>query len=449
MNVLLINDSSSNPNWGDRAAAIALKQMIVTYGGTISSVITEDELRDSRFFCNKSQEPETTSAKRSVKDWARLLLPPLVLKLRERLLHQLKGSDEAGPIPVRADDFDHYVDIFLRDEVVYGGLHDAIQTADTVVIHGDGCMVGNGILPRSELFLSYLIKTRFGKPVILINHTTDFSDPELNRMAEAVYPRLDDVTYRDQISADLCRDRWTGRYAADSAFFFEPAERDIWARLAARPTYFDVWPDQAPFDPLGPYVCVGGSSIYSFDGAPTKAIEGFAALVTHLRLIYSGQVVLTASDVKDEVIFRPVARALGLPLIALTTPVQQAVDIIGNADAYVGGRWHPGIFALRGGAPVIPLSSKTFKMQALIAMAGLPTTPFNALDLQGEKEKIGQALTAFVAQGEELRRPLRMWAAQQADNSWENMAFLRRWKERVTAGDHEAPKRSGEAGREA
>ena len=446
MNVLLINDSSSNPNWGDRAAAMALKQMIMACGGTISSVITEDDLRDSRFLRESLAEPVAAPAKRSVKDWARLLLPPVVLKLREHLLHQLKDSDEAGPIPLRLDGFDHYVDIFLRDQAAYGGLLDAIETADIVVIHGDGCMVGNGILPRSELFLSYLIKTQFDNPVILINHTTDFSHPELDRMAEAVYPRLDDVTYRDQTSADLCRDRWTGRYAADSAFFFAPAERAHWARLAARPTYFDVWPDRAPFDPLRPYICIGGSSIYSFDGTPTEIIDGFAALVSHLRLIYSGQIVLTASDVKDEVIFRPVARALGLPLVALTTPVQQAVDIIGNADAYVGGRWHPSIFALRGGTPILPLSSKTFKMQALIAMAGLPTTPFNALDLQGEKEKIGQALTAFVAQGEELRRPLRMWAARQADNSWENIAFLRRWKEQATAGEPEVPKRSSPAG---
>lgn len=429
MNILLINDSSSNPNWGDRAAAIALKQMIAACGGTVSGVVTEDDLRDSRFLCERVPEPTTNSSKRGVKDWARLILPPLVLKLRERVLRQLKGPDEVSPIPATVDDFDHYVDQFLRNSIAYGGLLDAIRLADIVVIHGDGCMVGNGILPRSELFLSYLVKTRFHKPVTLINHTTDFGHPELDRMAEAVYPQLDDVTYRDQTSADLCRDRWAGRYAADSAFLFAPAERDLWARLAARPTYFDVWPDQAPFDPLLPYICIGGSSIYSFDGPPAEVIAGFVSLVTHLRGIYPGQVVLTASDLKDETIFRPVARALGLPLIALTTPVQQAVDIIGNADAYVGGRWHPSIFALRGGAPVIPLSSKTFKMQALIAMAGLSTETFNALDLKGEKENIGRKLIECLARGDALRQSLRLWASKQADNSWDNVTFLRRWKD--------------------
>ena len=125
------------------------------------------------------------------------------------------------------------------------------------------------------------------------------------------------------------------------------------------------------------------------------------------------------------------ANALGLPLVGLTTPVQQAVDIIGNAQAYVGGRWHPSIFALRGGAPVVPLSSKTFKMQALIAMAGLSTPTFDAHNLEGEKKGIGRALADFVGQGETLRQTLRHWAIEQAEGCLDNVAYLRRRPEAV------------------
>lgn len=428
MKVLFINDSTSNPNWGDRAAAIALKQMIIASGGTLSGIITELDLCESRFFREPEKEHEAVAKRRSLKDLGRLLLPPVVLKLREKILRRLNGTDETGRIPLTLDDFDSYADQMLQNESHNGGLLDAIKAADVAVIHGDGCMVGNSIMPRSVLFLAYLIKTRFGMPAILINHTTDFSHPELNRMATAVYPLLDDITYRDQTSANLCRDRWAGRYAADSAFLFKPAERDTWVCHASRPTYFDIWPDEAPFNPTHPYICVGGSSIFSFDGPPIEIIEGFIAMVSHLQKVYPGQIVLTASDSKDQTIFRPVAKALRLPLVGLSTPVQQAVDLVGNAQAYVGGRWHPSIFALRGGTPVIPLSSKTFKMQALIAMAGLPTTTFDSLDLLGEKEGIGKALNSFVSQGEGLRKQLHQWAAQQSSNSWDNVAFLCRWK---------------------
>ena len=428
--ILFINDSSSNPNWGDRAAAIAIKRMIVDLGGTIIGVITEDELRESRFFQDRVDKREAVDGTRSLRDWIKLFLPPAALKLREKLLARLKGGDgdEADPIPLTFEGFESQIERVLSDRVTFGGLFDAIVQADLVVIHGDGCMVGNGVIPRSELFLAYMIKKRFQKPVILINHTTDFSHPDLNRMAEAVYPLLDDVTYRDQTSAELCRDRWPGRYAADTAFQFAPADRAAWASLAGRPTYFDVWPDQASFDPGSPYICLGGSSIYSFAGPPTNIIDGFMALVRHLQTIYKGQIVLATSDWKDQVLLRPVARSLELPLVGLTIPVQQAVDIIGNAQAYVGGRWHSAIFALRGGVPVIPLSSKTFKMEALIGMAGLPVTAFNALDLSNEKEAIGGALRDLVKEDDKLRQRLRHWATQQAESSWDNLAFLKRFE---------------------
>jgi polysaccharide pyruvyl transferase WcaK-like protein len=425
MNVLLINDSSSNPNWGDRAAAIALKRMITASGGTLGGVITELELYESRFFPPPEGESPPETGRRNLKDWAGLFLPPVVFKLREKIRNHLGNSNSADPIPLTLDEFDRCANSILQDRATFGGLIHAIETADVVVIHGNGCMVGIGLLPRSELFLSYLIKARFGKPVILINHTADFSHPELNRMAEAVYPILDDVTYRDQISADLCRSRWSGRYAADTAFLFEPAERGDWVRFAARPTYFDVWPDEASFDPAQPYICVGGSSLYAFETPPRGIIQGFKELVSHLKRVYSGQVILTASDGKDQNIFRPVAKALQMPLIGLSTPVQQAVDIIGNAQVYIGGRWHPSIFALRGGTPVIPISSKTFKMQSLIQMAGLPTSPIDAFDLKGAHTKIALALEHLLACGDSLRQALKAWASQQAATTWDNLEYLR------------------------
>ncbi|MEZ5543308.1 MAG: polysaccharide pyruvyl transferase family protein [Pseudomonadota bacterium] len=435
MNVLLINDSSSNPNWGDRAAALALKRMIRERGGTITAIITEDELRESCFFrpCEEGREQQATG--RSLQDWLRLLLPPVVFKLRDKF-HYYTGTGRyargtGGPIPLTVDTFEEQAEQFMQNRADYGALHAAIAAADVLIIHGDGCMVGNGILPRSELFLAYLARMRFGKPVLLINHTADFSHPELDRMAALVYPQLDDVTYRDQISAELCRDRWAGRYAPDTAFLFEPAERAAWSALAQRPTYFDIWPDTAAFDPARPYICIGGTSGFSFDGQPTAIIDDVTALVRHLQSSYPGQIVLTASDRIDEVIFRPVARRLGLPLIGLTIPVQQAIDIVGNAQAYVGGRWHVAIFALRGGTPVIPLSSKTFKIQALMSMAGLQDTAIDAYDLSGASERIGRELVRLIGQGDELRARLRAWARQQAENCWDNLAYL----DKLTATD--------------
>lgn len=428
MKILLVNDSSSNPNWGDRAAAISLKRMIADAGATIDAVITEDELRATSFFDRSGSEAGGGEGERRIRDWIRLFLPPVLLKLRERAIFRLGLVDEdrSGPIPLIAEELDACSRQLLQDRDKYGALSDTISGCDVVVIHGDGAMTGNGIIPRTKLFLAYLTREHFDKPVILVNHTTDFDHPDLDRMAEAVYPLLNDVTYRDRISEERCRNRWPGRYVADTAFLFAPAERHNWIEVASRPGYFDIWPDQANFDPAEPYICMGGSSAFSYEenAPPVELIRRYVALITHLRSVYHGQIVLTASDRIDENILRPASLETGLPLIGLTSPVQQCVDIVGNADAYIGGRWHVGIFALRGGTPIVPLSSKTFKMPALVQMAGLSTPAFDVASLDESKEKIGDVLLELLEAGEDLRRELRDWASSQAENCRDNVRYL-------------------------
>jgi hypothetical protein len=192
---------------------------------------------------------------------------------------------------------------------------------DVSIIHGDGAMVGNGIIPRTDLFLAYVIKKHFGGRVIICNHTADFNHPDLREIAANVYPMFDDVVFRDQTSMERCRGICKGRFAPDTAFLFEPLQRERWAPLAGRPTYFDVWPDTADFDPAKPYLCIGGSSKLWFEEErPSPVRLGYVALIAHLRSVYEGQIVLTASDLTDESVFRPLARELGLPLIPVSHP---------------------------------------------------------------------------------------------------------------------------------
>ena len=49
MKVLFINDSTSNSNWGDRAAAFSLKAMVAEAGASISGIITEEDLARTQF----------------------------------------------------------------------------------------------------------------------------------------------------------------------------------------------------------------------------------------------------------------------------------------------------------------------------------------------------------------------------------------------------------------
>jgi hypothetical protein len=424
LKVLFVNDSTSSSNWGDRAAAFSLKEMVVQAGANITGVITEGELAHTQFGSPPKDHQSSVHGRRAI---LRSLIPPVVLAARRRFLNGVGLSGDKRVIPERWDGFRRAADLVIdAPKGPWPWLRAAIREAQLVVIHGDGAMVGEGIIPRTDLFLAYLAHERLGTPVVLVNHSADFDRPELRRMAEHVYPLFGDVVFRDPVSATRWGHLGGGRFAADSAFWFTPAGRDAWVPVAGRPTYFDVWPDTAPFDPAAPYLCLGGSSLYSTAWRPLELARSYAALVTRLRAVYEGQILLTVSGLQELEAFRPLARELSLPLVAPTIPVQQAVDILGNADAYVGGRWHSAIFALRGGAPVVPLSAKQGKMGSLMQAADLPTAEFDAFAVGRDAEAIARALRSLLDAGDALRGRVRRWADGMAVNCWENVAYVRR-----------------------
>ena len=272
MKVLLINDSTSNGNWGDRAAAISLKHMITASGADLEGTISEDDLEQSTFRAQREQARERGRGARLLVD----AVPPLAIKIWSRI-RRTRASDDF--VPSTWDEFPSRASAVLGNRQTYRGLVESLDSADVIVIHGDGCMVGNARIARCELFLADLAKKQLGKSVVIVNHTADFDNPVLRMIAEHVYPIFDDVVFRDPISADRCRSMCEGRFTPDTGFYFAPAARDTWVAVASRPTFFDVWPDTAAFDPAAPYVCIGGSSafppviikILSHLGLPTRA----------------------------------------------------------------------------------------------------------------------------------------------------------------------------------
>jgi polysaccharide pyruvyl transferase WcaK-like protein len=423
--VLLINDSSSNPNWGDRAASYSLQAMIQAVGGEISSSVSELALGTSTFG-RPSPTPQVTASHHGIGSLLARCVPPLLYPVARPVAHAL-ATHSPDRIPVSWQGFERAAGHFADRAGPWADFLDAVSEADVVVVHGDGCMTGNGLIARTELLIAYVIKTRLARPVIIVNHTGDFSEPALRRIAEEVYPLFDDVVFREPASVEACRDFVAGRFAPDSAFLFDPMLREEWTAVAGRPGYFDVWPDAARFDPGRPYLCVGGSSVFATRDAGATLVAHYRELILHLASVYPGQVVLTVSDLVDEPVLRKVAEELRLPLVALTTPVRQAADILGHADCYVGGRWHAAIFALSGGAPVVPLSAKTFKMQALMQMAGLPAAPVDAWALKEHRTNVGRLVQDCIEQGDGLRDNLRDWARAQAEAAWGNVTFLKEW----------------------
>lgn len=436
MKVLFVNDSSTSYNWGGRAATGPLRMMIRHAGGDIVKTITLDDLIHSSL----DLAPRPGTRERTLREVVKLFVPPVILDVRRAAIRRFGAIRRDAFIPGSWADYGRCLAKVLGEEPPWPGLLKAIEDIDIAVVHGDGDISGTFVVPRTLLFLSYLIKKRFNKPIIMVDHSADFDHPDLLRVAEEVYPLFDDVVFRDQISREQCKTFCEGRFAADTAFWFKPAPRETWTPIAGRSTYFDVWPDTAPFDPSEPYLCVGGSSLFNGAKDCGAILRGYGLLIQHLQSTYSGKILLTVSDVVDQSIFRTLAERFRLPLIGVATPVQQAVDILGNADAYIGGRWHPSIFALRGGTPLVALSGQTFKMQALSDMTGLSSAAFDALDLGHETRAISRQLSLCLEQGSDLRSRLCSWADEMAESSWGNVAYLDKLRTPTTSAQTKRPR---------
>ena len=57
--------------------------------------------------------------------------------------------------------------------------------------------------------------------------------------------------------------------------------------------------------------------------------------------------------------------------------------------------------------------------------AGLPDTPFDALDVAADRDALLSVLREHLQSGVELRERLRSWAEGQAENSWDNVSYVR------------------------
>ena len=410
MKILLINDTSSSSNWGSRATSFALKKMISETGSHTIQSITEGDLLKLKGF-NNTSGPSNRLLK--------LLVPPIFFKAKRRLLFK-------EHIPRKWGDFDAYLRKTIRSNL-FSEVLGEIEASDFVVVQGEGCIRHNTFLSRILFFLAYISKSHFGKPVVMVNHTADLSHPELLEIAQNVYPLLDDVVFRDHLSVEKYSNFSHGRFAADSTFTFRPISNKEWYAISQRPTYFDFWPEDAStFNPGRPYICLGGGS-----GLPSEnenrysPIDKYSELIQYLQKNLQHQIVLTVSGYTDLWIFRALADKFGLPLIGLNIPVQQAVDIMGNASAYIGGRWHPSLFAVSGGTPVIPFQANTFKMKALTRLFSLKEIVFDVKNMERDKELILSTLQDYLAEGLQLREELIKKSEEYGRTVPEHVAYLR------------------------
>ena len=317
----------------------------------------------------------------------------------------------------------------VRDGRSHGleGVLPSLAGCDLLFMNGENFIRPGAMKGRRLLMLAYLAKVVFAKPVVLANLSLDLSEPALAELVARVLPLMDEVQFREDVSAATYRalvpQAGFGQFA-DVGWTATPGSPDAWCRLARRPGHFNAWPDRSvAFDAGRPYVTVSASSAFVGRDKNEDPTEGFVALCKRLAEDVA-QVVLVAPCQVDAAIMRRVQGATGFPLLGLNLPVLQGIDVLGNACTHVGGRWHPGIFAATGGTPLVAMGANTHKMATLMQQLHPDEPVFDARGLAHQVDAIVARAKAQVDAGPALRAQVLQRAAAMRMRVAGNLDFV-------------------------
>lgn len=300
--VLLLNDTSAWYHWGCTGTASMMKSQIVERGYSLSSI-------------------------------------PIQYNYTLKRIPQSKDFDDP-------DFFEHFKKGHPR-------LVQELDSADLVVVNGEGTLHGMRPGPMKLLYLAYIAKTRFGKHVEIINHSVypndslDTSDSEAIALYAKVYRAMDFVAVRERESAKILNKLGI---AATESFDCLP----LYIRSHYHP--------KANMKKCVKTILVEGSVDWTE--------EGMRAVLAYLQEMkkqgYQVRFVMGAKQdiASDDIALSQFLQRYTIPLINATS-MDQWLDEIRNASLLVSGRFHCTIAAACLGTPFIALNSNTPKVEAL------------------------------------------------------------------------------------
>ncbi|AFY47777.1 hypothetical protein Nos7524_1918 [Nostoc sp. PCC 7524] len=416
--VFLAGDTANRLNWGCRATTLALKSMIMDTSD-ISYSLDFSKLAKSLNTINTTNNHS----------FSRRVLNKISNKVYNFTGITVEKRQKLNIHPTNIEEFDFFADQFQK-RAFLPSIYDQIDNSDVVVINGEGGFLkSEKTFPAlMSLFIGYVAKRCLKKPCIIINHTADIRHPEIKAIAQYVYPLFDDVAVREPFSFRAIKDLRKNKpviLAADAVFKYKPITNNSWAEVVSRPHYFSFYPFSVQnLDVSKPYICLGGSAaLHPMRRKDHKPFPAFLKLCKALNDIYP--VVLVAACAGDEDFMREVSKELNLPVLGTSMPTYQAVDVLGNAALYVGGRWHSCIKALTGGTPIVVFSSNTnYKSEGIVELMKLDHNPFDSYHIGEFVEDIVEQSEDYLKQGSSLRERLLRRVQELSDSADKNVRFL-------------------------
>lgn len=380
MDVYFVNDTSSGLNWGSQATTRSLRSLIKNSGGKITGTSYKSSLRT----------PERTYNRQTVTHSVGVVPDIVINSIQRDPVAAYRSLERVGDvIPRTYDQFDKFAEMVLSSGCFTREVQ-KIKSSDVVVINGEGLTYSSDDrCTRSLFFIAYLAKNRLNTDCIMTNHTLDITDNKLHDMVENIYPLLDDVVFREPVSARKYSHLCSGyRVSADPGFGYDVTIDADELKSDIRSDKINIRPySQQRFDPTEPYICVAGNSSY-----PTKSkynTDGYFELCKELQKI-TQNILLVVTAEADEKLLVKIAEELQLPIAGLHTSIPHSIALVANADVYIGGRYHPTVFAAKGGVPIIPFKPNTHKIEGVLELLELDIEEFDPFEI---KENIPDILS--------------------------------------------------------
>lgn len=380
--VYRLHDPLTRSNWGGRATSLAMGRILESGGSREISAAIGAPYITSQISDIDHKDPSRSAF-------------TLVDELAKRIAEPPPGSSER-----------------LVE------LHDAIESADEMVVNGEGDFILRERLSLTRTLATMRAAKMMGKPVHLLNSILSHAPVQpahLQLVMEQVGATLeacDSIVYRDPQSLALHQElypRLPATWAPDALFSWAGyARTDLSRRDAFSPETEGLpVPVQRLLTGREPYVVLSGTSLYRLKAAR------FRRTVTALaqKLEQRGIATVFASTDDPDLELAAALNGTGIPCVDPRVPLTAAARLLWNAEAIVSGRYHPSILASLGGTPFVLMSSNSHKTRSLYEVVPFGRSAVEEPFFNGGETQAGrlaEIITEYAGAGALRRRVARV-----------------------------------------
>lgn len=343
--VLRLHNPLTRENWGGRATSVAFGQILERHAGrTIVSTISAPHI-----------------------------------------LGQLSDVDVKRPGHSAFESVDALAELIVESEGTGATLHevhDAIATADELVVNGEGDFILTERLTLVRTLAMMRAAAQMGKPVYLLNSILSHAPRRPDSLAliiEEVGRTLElceAIQYRDPVSLDLHNDLFPeldAEWLPDALFAWS---RFATTSLADRQGFAPATeglsvPVQQLLEKSTPYAVISGTSA---GGVDAKSV---AESIVQVSTDFAKQglaTVFAGSDGPDRKIAEKLAGS-AVRTVDPKVPLTAASRLLWNSAAFLSGRYHPSILASLAGVPFVMMASNSHKTQSLYDVVPFKNRP--------------------------------------------------------------------------